>query len=525
MPEAVKSDPDEWPGDALSRKKYATYLTALLVTRTFDNAKKRAIGNQTIALDAAWGIGKTFFVERWSNDLREAGYPVVLFDAWRNDQSVDPGIFFMAHVLDALKIYSDQLPSTKAVGKTVTSRIVSLRRSLRKAVVPAAGAIAKGLLKKYVGDGVDELGKILAGDGATVQTEPSGDSENAVRSSIDEGLDAAFDEALSEKKARDLARAEFRVELEKLVVDLAAAGVANGPLFVFVDELDRCRPTYAISLLEEIKHLFGVPGTCFVVSTNQKQLSASIKAVYGSSFDAHGYLKRFFDVEYRLPDPDYAAYSSVLVDEFPSPKQHKIVPVLPLTLYRSGSKANDRERLSTEFALVAKAFDLDLRSQRQVYSVAMMAIAGSERISRIYGLMLFTLAAFRHKRPDLFARCLARPEYLADPGWTSTPDIVGIENQTIPYPKDFGIGWGDNRFENSNFFELVRVLADAATTEASALGAKGFTQNSQKPYPHTLYQLFAEEFNNMPRMTNQLYFSQAKMYPSAIALAGHILNI
>ena len=63
------------------------------------------------------------------------------------------------------------------------------------------------------------------------------------------------------------------------------------PLFVFVDELDRCRPDYAIELLEGIKHLFGVPGVYFVVATNTVQLGESVKAVYGSGFDGVRYLK------------------------------------------------------------------------------------------------------------------------------------------------------------------------------------------------------------------------------------------
>ncbi|WP_081764293.1 P-loop NTPase fold protein [Sphingobium sp. Ant17] len=68
----------------------------------------------------------------------------------------------------------------------------------------------------------------------------------------------------------------------------------QAPIFVVVDELDRCRPDYAIALLESIKHLFDVPGVVFVIALHGRQLTASIEAVYGAKFDATAYLRRFF---------------------------------------------------------------------------------------------------------------------------------------------------------------------------------------------------------------------------------------
>ena len=71
-----------------------------------------------------------------------------------------------------------------------------------------------------------------------------------------------------------------------------------------IDELDRCRPTYAIELLEAAKHFFNVDHIVFVLCLDRAQLAHSVKAVYGASFDAEGYLWRFFDIDYRLPSPD-----------------------------------------------------------------------------------------------------------------------------------------------------------------------------------------------------------------------------
>jgi len=76
------------------------------------------------------------------------------------------------------------------------------------------------------------------------------------------------------------------------------------PLLVMVDELDRCRPSYAVELLEVAKHLFAVRHVVFALAVNRSELEHSVKALYGDEFDAHGYLRRFFDVDFQLPAPD-----------------------------------------------------------------------------------------------------------------------------------------------------------------------------------------------------------------------------
>lgn len=75
------------------------------------------------------------------------------------------------------------------------------------------------------------------------------------------------------------------------------------PLFIFIDELDRCRPTYAIEMLETIKHIFDMKNVVFIVATDKEQLEHSIKAVYGSGFNSRLYLDRFFSRSVTLTNP------------------------------------------------------------------------------------------------------------------------------------------------------------------------------------------------------------------------------
>lgn len=75
-------------------------------------------------------------------------------------------------------------------------------------------------------------------------------------------------------------------------------------LVVFVDELDRCKPSYAVRLLERIKHYFSNDNITFVFSINATELQHTIKKHYGEEFDASRYLDRFFDLRVSLPRPD-----------------------------------------------------------------------------------------------------------------------------------------------------------------------------------------------------------------------------
>lgn len=71
------------------------------------------------------------------------------------------------------------------------------------------------------------------------------------------------------------------------------------PLVFIIDELDRCRPTFALELMERVKHLFQVPGITFVFGANKKSLMASVRSGYGDQEDE--YLQKFFDLEFKLP--------------------------------------------------------------------------------------------------------------------------------------------------------------------------------------------------------------------------------
>lgn len=102
----------------------------------------------------------------------------------------------------------------------------------------------------------------------------------------------------------------FKKELDILINEIIGSSnsTLSAPLFIFVDELDRCRPTYAIEFLETIKHLFDCKNIVFIIATNKTELEKSISKIYGNNFSSTEYLSRFFDRSSTLPEPDIETY-------------------------------------------------------------------------------------------------------------------------------------------------------------------------------------------------------------------------
>ena len=96
---------------------------------------------------------------------------------------------------------------------------------------------------------------------------------------------------------------QYRLSLQAMA-DAHWADKGQKPIVVFIDELDRCRPSYAVELLETAKHIFSVNHVVYVLAVNRSELTHSVKALYGEGFGATAYLRRFFDVDFRLPPPD-----------------------------------------------------------------------------------------------------------------------------------------------------------------------------------------------------------------------------
>ncbi len=231
--------------DKLDRARYAEFLTKYL-----NNAGQRE-GGYVMNLNAEWGAGKTWFLKRWCETLRP-NHPVAYIDAWKNDFSDDPLLTVIDAVIKALR----SNPNVRALD--YEDRLFSKLKLIGKASAEAALKHAK----------LESFGEILG-----LHREKAGNIE------------------------------ESRKLISRWLGDVVSSPINENyrsPMYIFIDELDRCRPTYAIELLEEVKHLFELQNIVFVIATNTDQLQHSIKAVYGEGFDASRYLGRFFNRNFAL---------------------------------------------------------------------------------------------------------------------------------------------------------------------------------------------------------------------------------
>lgn len=101
---------------------------------------------------------------------------------------------------------------------------------------------------------------------------------------------------------RKAAMRSLKEEVESFVA-------ASEPRVLFlVDELDRCRPDYAITYLETIKHIFDIKGAVFLLAADRQQLENSAKSAFGSNLDFEEYYRKFIHREITLPQISEAGY-------------------------------------------------------------------------------------------------------------------------------------------------------------------------------------------------------------------------
>ncbi len=240
-------------------------------------------GNMFISLDAKWGSGKTFYVRQVEQTLNyltrknkeldieeniktafsksplekmelQYTYFPVYYNAWLYDNHDDPLMSLIFIISKICESYCD----TKINSATISEKIISLMDFLSLSIGKfQIGSNFEGVREKF-----------------------------------------ACKDILSSVKTED----EIREKVKEIFNEIIVENVEK--LVVFIDELDRCRPSFAIEMLERIKHYFDDDRIIFVASINREQLIHSISKCYGMNFDSTGYLDRFFDKNVYLPEID-----------------------------------------------------------------------------------------------------------------------------------------------------------------------------------------------------------------------------
>lgn len=286
-----------------------------------------------ITINAPWGYGKTTFLNHTSNFLKEnENYKVLNFNAWENDFYDDPFIAIVSEIMTDMSADEDV---KKSVGNIIKSFVFT---SIR--VASLINPLVTDAVNKVI-DGVEEM----VSESGTVVNE-----YNKLKNDI----------------------STFKNYLKEISKDK--------PIVFIIDELDRCRPTYAITLLERIKHLFDVDNIIFIFGIDRMQLSHSITSIYGIDMDTNGYLKRFFDIEIELPKPDTLKYLRMLI------QKHKLEETIPQNV------------ILETLAPLLSGLDFSARDiEKFITRLKYIPLDGNLH------LKLF-LTAFKMKREDLFKK-------------------------------------------------------------------------------------------------------------------------
>ena len=235
----------------------------------------------TMSINADWGAGKTTFIKLWKEYLeQEHDVNSIYFSVWEDDFSNEPLISILGEINDYI--------SEKFEDKDeVIAKLDTVKEFGGKVIKRGLPAFISGIT-----GGILDTNKGI---------------ESAISAITKETTKNLIENYSKEKKITE----KFQESIETLLTHIDN----DKPFVIFIDELDRCRPLYAIELLERVKHIFGIDGLVFVLSIDKKQLSESIKSQYGN-IDTNSYLKRFIDLEYNLVNTSKDDFCDYLYDKY-----------------------------------------------------------------------------------------------------------------------------------------------------------------------------------------------------------------
>ena len=324
-----------WNDDVLGREEIAGRLTNLIQNQS---------DPFTLSIHGNWGTGKTFLLKRWQKDLENKSFRAIYFNAWEDDFSDDPLLAILGQLSDHFK------------------------EGALKTIAKEAPKIALPLLRRNASSVLNR------GTGLTLDTD-----QKEQRNLVDEYLD--------QRKTKE--------ELKKHLAEISAEVVkeTGHPMVFIIDELDRCRPTFAIELLERVKHIFDVPHLVFIFGINRDELCSSLKSIYGN-IEADVYLRRFFDMEFTLPEVDSAEFARHRREQFG----------LIEFFGTFNDRSQDFNNLGTDFPKLWRSIGLSLRDID--YCIRSIAFVGRNLELRrsMYPWLLGTLITLKLQNPSLYRR-------------------------------------------------------------------------------------------------------------------------
>lgn len=397
----------------LERQPYAKILTE--VVKTYSDGFVFSLNN-------AWGTGKTTFIKMWKAHLESENFKAIYFNAWENDFDSNPLVALMA-----------ELESLTGGDKSNFKSLAEKAAILSKNILPI---LLRAVASKYLDPGV--------------ALELVSESTKGASEILEKEI-----KTYSEKKK---GLCEFRDELQKYIQE----SIEDKPLIWIIDELDRCRPNYAVEVLEQIKHFFSVPGIVFVLSIDKEQLGNAIRGVYGSEkLNSDEYLRRFIDLEFVLPEPDKGKFTKYLYhyygfDDYFSADERK--------------KYRGREYESDNFlkfaSLLFEGMDISLRQQEKLFAHSRITLNTFSHGEYFFPVLFLFLIYVREYQKPFFKRLFDRkdsPQVILDELKRILPEsIISQQPREFQHLEVLLIKFYNNYYRENNYkSELISDERDS----------------------------------------------------------------
>jgi len=258
---------DHLKQNTIGRNKQLSVLVKLL------NSGK---DNMVLAIDGAWGSGKTVFVKQLlmlaDESVEDYGRNTLDVEAIKKLRETHHTVYFNAWEYD----YLDD-----ALGAILLKLIADKDVGLNKASITRAFSMIN----------------------------PSATLKNLSHDFIDTNASTKQDKLLENVKSI----LDRHSAVNRLLDDLKAKVSKERVVFV-IDELDRCKPSFAMDLLEIIKHYFDRDDITFLISTNMRELSHTVKKYYGHNFDGYAYLNKFVEYTMSLKKANVSDYTKKMLN-------------------------------------------------------------------------------------------------------------------------------------------------------------------------------------------------------------------
>jgi formylglycine-generating enzyme required for sulfatase activity len=259
--------PDHWTlTDALEFRDFVPPLADILLTSETP---------MTLGVHGAWGSGKTTLLQMLREEIltRDRDHVrTAWFTAWKYDRNEVIWRTLILSVIDSLypkedgrrlsaeEMTEDQQAQTEYLERLARSLYTDVDWSEKGGWAINVGEAVK--MPIYFAARFAGLGDVAKEMGIDPKV------TNLLRREITE---YALEQVTSTEKFEETFEQAVRMILGE-----------RGRLVVFVDDLDRCLPEHAVSVLEAIKLFLNVPGTVFVLGMDREVVRRGIESHYGA---------------------------------------------------------------------------------------------------------------------------------------------------------------------------------------------------------------------------------------------------